>query len=76
MARQLAKKRSCRRLPGVMAAARELGCDYSHLRRVVLGLRESRSLMKRYATLKTRAKGAPSNSTGKRAKAERPAGRA
>jgi hypothetical protein len=51
MARHVTRKQKIRRLPGVKAAARELGCDYSHLRRVVLGLRESRSLMRCYRAL-------------------------
>jgi hypothetical protein len=38
--------------PGLFQAAKELGCNYSHLRRVVIGERVSVRLMKRYQALK------------------------
>jgi len=53
MARQKAKrKRKSVLRPGWFSAARELGCTYSHLRRVLLGERESKSLLARYNALK------------------------
>jgi len=43
--------------PGVFQAAKELGCNYSHLRRVVIGERVSKSLMRRFQAWKrTQAK--------------------
>ena len=50
MARKIAK-RGYIRLPGLMAAAKDLRCTYSHLRRVIRGERSSRSLMARYRVL-------------------------
>lgn len=41
-------KRSYQKHPGVMQAARDLGCSYWHLRRVVNGERESKSLTKKF----------------------------
>jgi len=38
--------------PGVFQAAKELGCNYSHLRRVVIGERVSKSLMRRFRAWK------------------------
>ncbi len=35
----------------IRAAARALGVDWGHLRRVLIGERKSRSLMKRYRAL-------------------------
>ena len=64
-----ANRRKTRRLPGMKAAAKDLGCDYSHLRRVVLGLRESRSLMRRYTALKAdQAKAASATDTTDKSK--------
>lgn len=52
MARQKPKRRSYVRRAGLLAAAKELGCDYSHLRRVVSGERTSRALANRYRSWK------------------------
>jgi hypothetical protein len=51
MARQQAKRKLVER-PGLLAAAAALGCNYSHLRRVVIGDRQSESLMARYREFK------------------------
>jgi len=50
MAGQTAKRKYVRN-DGLVAVAKKLGCTMSHLRRVVIGERESRSLMARYAAL-------------------------
>jgi hypothetical protein len=47
MAGQQAKRKLVKR-PGLFRAAQELDCNYSHLRRVVIGQRESKSLLTRY----------------------------
>ena len=47
MARQRTIKKQIRR-PRYVEAAKALDCTLSHLRRVVIGERESRSLLKRY----------------------------
>ena len=52
MARLKLKRRSYVRRAGLLAAAKALGCNYSHLRRVVCGERTSRSLMNRYRAWK------------------------
>ena len=52
MARQRAKRNLVKR-PGLLEAAAALGCNYSHLRRVVIGARPSKSLMARYRALKS-----------------------
>ncbi len=46
MARQQAKRKLVRR-PGLAEASRVLGCTLSHLRRVVIGERQSRRLTER-----------------------------
>jgi hypothetical protein len=51
MARQLTKRKLVER-PGLLAAAAALGCNYSHLRRVVIGDRQSESLLARYHEFK------------------------
>jgi len=51
MARQ-AKKRKLVKRPGLIAAANALGCTYSHLRRCLLGERQSVSLLQKYRQLK------------------------
>jgi hypothetical protein len=48
------KKRRYRTRPGAVVAALELGVTYSHLRRVLAGERQSRSLMARYRTVVNR----------------------
>jgi hypothetical protein len=52
MASLVHKKRKWRPWPGAVAAALELGVTYSHLRRVLAGQRQSRSLLERYRVLK------------------------
>lgn len=52
MARHTAKRRQTPR-PGLLAAAEALETNYSHLRRVVIGERKSRSLLKRYRQWKS-----------------------
>ncbi len=47
MARQCAKRKLISR-PGLLEAAAALDTNYSHLRRVVIGERKSRSLLARY----------------------------
>lgn len=51
MARQIATRRQYLHRPGVNAAAEMLGCTYSHLRRVLAGERQSKSLLNRYNSL-------------------------
>ncbi len=51
MARQKTKRKLVKR-PGLFQAAELLGTNYSHLRRVVIGQRESKSLLARYRALK------------------------
>ncbi|MFO1487847.1 MAG: hypothetical protein U1F65_05155 [Verrucomicrobiota bacterium] len=50
--RKSSKKRTNQRRPGLIAAAKELGCSYGHLRLCVAGQRVSVSLMTRYEALK------------------------
>lgn len=57
MARQCAQQKYVRR-PGLVTAARDLGCTLSHLRRVVIGERESRSLLRRYRAWKKQQRAA------------------
>jgi hypothetical protein len=52
MARLSGKKRRYQWRPGLVAAARKLGCEYSHLRRVVIQERRSKSLIRRYRWIK------------------------
>lgn len=58
MARQLAKRRFVRR-PGLLQAAEVLCCDYSHLRRVIIGERQSKTLIEKFHALATQ----PQNAT-------------
>jgi hypothetical protein len=46
-------KRSYRRRPGLIQAARDLGVSYGHLRMCVAGVRQSASLMLRLAAWQT-----------------------
>jgi len=48
------KKNAGRRFAGIVADARALGTDRSHLWRVLSGRRESHRLITRYAVLKAR----------------------
>jgi hypothetical protein len=52
MARHNAKTRDYQPRHEMLEAAKILGCDYSHLRRVVSGERKSSSLLNRYLELK------------------------
>jgi hypothetical protein len=52
MARTVHKKRKWRPWPGAVLSAAQLAVTYSHLRRVLSGERQSRSLLARYAALK------------------------
>jgi hypothetical protein len=52
MARHTTKERKYRPRPGAVAAPLRLGVTYSHLRRVLAGERESRSLVERYLALR------------------------
>jgi len=51
MASQQARRKLVRR-PGLIEAAAALGVTFSHLRRVVIGERQSISLLKRYRALR------------------------
>lgn len=51
------KKRSYVRRRGALQAAEALGVSYGHLRLVVTGQRESKSLLTRYRTWKAGQKG-------------------
>jgi hypothetical protein len=50
MARQRRKRKLVFR-PGLMEASHQLGVTYSHLRRVIIGERQGKSLLRRYAAL-------------------------
>jgi hypothetical protein len=50
-----------RLLRGVTKDAKRLGCDPSHLSRCLRGIRQSRSLMKRYWELKAEKVGSDGN---------------
>lgn len=52
MACQTAKRKKYQSRKGLLKAAEILGVDYSHLRRVVIGQRPGKSLMKRYQDFK------------------------
>lgn len=58
MARQKAQRRAYKRRAGLLAAAKNLRCNYSHLRRVVCGERRSRALLNRLRTLKRQQRAA------------------
>lgn len=51
MACQKNKRRTYRPRPGAVAAALQLRVTYSHLRRVLAGERQSRSLLERYKAI-------------------------
>ena len=46
------KKRKWRPWPGAMAAAKDLGVTYSHLRRVLAGERQSQTILRQLRALK------------------------
>jgi len=63
MARPKPKRRAYVRRARLLAAAKALGRNYSHLRRVVCGERSSRSLMNRFRAWKRQQRNAPSPKT-------------
>lgn len=52
MTRPSHTKRSYQRRPGIISAARELGCSYGHLRMCVAGDRQSEKLLARFRAWK------------------------
>jgi hypothetical protein len=64
MARALQqKKRKYQSWPGAVAAAAELCVTYSHLRRILAGERQSRSLLSRYRSLSAEQAARPRETT-------------
>jgi len=53
MARKKANRKPYQRRTGMQVAAIQLGVSYGHLRRCVIGERQSRSLLSRYRALKS-----------------------